>query len=125
MNKQNHSIYEFGPFRLDAQKRLLWREGEIVSLKPKALETLLALVEGNGRVLEKNELMKRVWPDTVVRKALGDDPRLHQYIVTIPGEGYQFVAGIRAGFDEFEVRERTRLTIEQDLSLIPECCPTP
>src|SRR5262245_56016503 len=115
MNPQNQYIYEFGPFRLDVQKRLLWRDGEIVSLKPKAFDTLLALVEANGRVVVKDDLMKRVWGDTVVeegnltfnisslRKALGDDPRLHQYIVTIPGEGYQFVAGVRAGFDELEV----------------------
>ena len=126
VNEQNRSIYEFGPFRLDARKRLLWRDGEIVTLKPKAFDTLLALVEGNGRVVEKEELMKRVWPDTVVeegnltfnisslRKALGDDPRTHQYIVTIPGEGYQFVAGVRAGFDELEVRERTRVSIVEE-----------
>lgn len=122
---QNSPIYEFGPFRLDARKRLLWREGEMVSLKPKAFDTLLALVEANGQVVKKNELMQRIWPETTVeegnltfnisslRKALGDDPRLHQYIVTIPGEGYQFVAGVRAGFDELEVRERTRVTIEE------------
>ena len=126
MTEGNHTIYEFGPFRLDARKRLLWRNGDIVALKPKAFDTLLALVERGGHVVEKDELMKRVWPDTVVeegnltfnisslRKALGDDPRLHQYIVTIPGEGYQFVAGVRtAGFDELEVRERHRISIEE------------
>ena len=124
MNEESHTIYEFGPFRLDARKRLLWRDGEIVMIKPKAFDTLLALVEGNGRVVEKEELINRVWPDTVVeegnlafnisslRKALGDNPRLHQYIVTIPGEGYQFVAGVQARFDEVEVRERTRVTVE-------------
>ena len=70
--------------------------------------------------------MKRVWPDTTVeegnlafnistlRKALRDDPQRHEFIVTIPGEGYQFVAGVRAGFDELEVRERIRVTIEED-----------
>src|SRR5688572_12000675 len=126
VSELNHSIYEFGPFSLDARKRLLQRNGEIVPLKPKAFDTLLALAEGSGRVIEKDELMKRVWPDTVVeegnltfnisslRKSLGDDPRLHQDIVTIPGEGYQCVAGVRPGFDEVEVRERTRITIEQE-----------
>lgn len=126
MSEQNHSIYEFGPFRLDAQKRLLLREGEIVPLKPKAFETLLALVEGCGHVLEKDELMKRVWPGTVVeegnlafnisslRKALGDDPRRHEYIVTIPGEGYKFVAGVRETFDELIVRETTSITVEEE-----------
>lgn len=125
MSEQNHYIYEFGPFRLDAQKRLLLREGEIVPLKPKAFDTLLALVEGCGRVLEKDELMRRIWPDTTVedgnltfnisslRKALGDDPRRHEYIVTIPGEGYQFVAGVRAAFDELVLHERTSINYEE------------
>lgn len=126
MREQNRYIYEFGPFRLDAQKRLLWREGEIVPLKPKAFDTLLALVERCGHVLEKDELLRRVWPDTTVeegnltfnisslRKALGDDPRRHEYIVTIPGEGYQFVAGVRATFDELVVHESTSITIEEE-----------
>jgi Tol biopolymer transport system component/DNA-binding winged helix-turn-helix (wHTH) protein len=121
-----HCFYEFGPFRLDAQKRLLLREGKIVPLKPKAFDTLLALVEGNGQVVEKDELMRRLWPDTVVeegnltfnisslRKALGDDPRRHEYIVTIPGEGYQFVAGVRASFDELVVHESTSITVEEE-----------
>ncbi len=125
MSEQNYCFYEFGPFRLDRQKRLLYRGGEIVPLKPKAFDTLLALVERSGQLMEKDELMKRLWPNTVVeegnltfnistlRKALGDDPRQHQYIVTIPGEGYRFVAGVRAMFDEVEVRERTRVTVEE------------
>ena len=68
VGEQNHYIYEFGPFRLDAQKRLLWRASEIVPLKPKAFDTLLALVERGGHVLEKDELMRRVWPGTRSRK---------------------------------------------------------
>src|SRR5688572_26471329 len=126
VSELNHSTYEFGPFSLDARKRLLKRNGEIVPLKPKAFDTLLALVEGSGRVLEKDELMKRVWPDTVVeegnltfnisslRKALGERPNQHEYIVTIPGEGYRFVAGVRAASDEVQVRERRRVTIEEE-----------
>src|SRR5262249_54103401 len=102
------------------------REGEIVPLKPKAFDTLLALVEHCGHVVEKDELMRRVWPDTVVeegnltfnvsslRKALGDDPRRHQYIVTIPGEGYQFVAGVHSTFDELVVHESTSITVEEE-----------
>jgi DNA-binding winged helix-turn-helix (wHTH) protein len=126
VSEQNHYIYEFGPFRLDAQKRLLLREGEIVSLKPKAFDTLLTLVEGCDRVVEKDELMRRVWPGTAVeegnltfnisslRKALGDDPRRHEYIVMIPGEGYRFVAGVRATFDELVVHESTSITVEEE-----------
>ena len=129
MSEQNRYLYEFGPFRLDAQKRLLLREGKIVPLKPKAFDTLLALVGNCGHVVEKDELMRRVWGDTAVeegnltfnisslRKALGDDPRRHEYIVTIPGEGYQFVAGVRATFDELVVRESTSITVEEEEEL--------
>jgi Tol biopolymer transport system component/DNA-binding winged helix-turn-helix (wHTH) protein len=126
VSEQNHYIYEFGHFRLDKRKRLLMRADEIVPLKPKAFDTLLVLVEGHGRIVEKDELMRRVWPDTAVeegnlsfnisslRKALGDDPRRHEYIVTIPGEGYQFVAGVRATFDELVMHERTKITVEEE-----------
>ncbi len=85
---------------------LLCRDGEPVALAPKALETLLALVEQPGRVITKDELLQRIWGDTVVeeggltrnisilRKALGEKPDDHQYIVTVPGRGYRFVAKV-------------------------------
>ncbi|MGQ0761643.1 MAG: winged helix-turn-helix domain-containing protein [Acidobacteriota bacterium] len=129
MSEENHFIYEFGPFRLDAQKRLLFREGEPVKLFPKEFDTLLALVERSRDILDKDELMRMVWGESIVeegtlttnishlRKVLGEKPNQHQYIVTVPGKGYQFVAGVStAGFDEVLVHERTRaeLTIEED-----------
>lgn len=126
MNEQSHYIYEFGPFRLDAQKRLLLREGKPVKLFPKEFETLLTLVEHWGEVLDKDQLMRRVWGDVVVeesnlttnishlRKLLGEKPNQHDYIVTVPGQGYRFVAGVRAGFAEVIVHERTRVTLEQE-----------
>ena len=98
--------YEFGPFALDADKRLLLRDGVPVPLAPKALETLLALIEYRDRVVSKDELLQRIWGDTVVeeggltrnisilRKALGEKPDEHQYTVTVPGRGYQFVANV-------------------------------
>jgi DNA-binding winged helix-turn-helix (wHTH) protein len=58
--------YTFGPFRYDAGQRLLFRNGELVGLAPKALDTLHVLLEQRGRVVEKSELMKLVWPDTHV-----------------------------------------------------------
>lgn len=82
------------------------REGETVHLTPKSFDILLALVESSGEVIEKEELMKRVWPDSfveegnvtynvsVLRKALGERANEHQYIVTVPGRGYQFVANV-------------------------------
>jgi DNA-binding winged helix-turn-helix (wHTH) protein/Tfp pilus assembly protein PilF len=101
--------YEFGPFSVDAGKRRLLRDGEAVPLAPKVLETLLTLIENRDRVLSKDELLKQVWGDTIVeeggltrnisvlRKALGEKPEDHQYIVTVPARGYRFVAEVRAG----------------------------
>ena len=100
-------FYEFGPFRVDTVKYVLTRDGEVAPLNLKAFEILLALIENRGQVLEKNELLQRVWPDTVVeennlarnisalRKALDEHPNEHQYIMTVPGRGYRFVASVR------------------------------
>jgi len=110
--------YEFGPFHLDLAKRLLFRDGDLVALTPKALETLVALLEHDGDVLLKDELIERVWPDTVVeegslnrnistlRKALGESPNEHRYIVTVPGRGYQFVGEVRLLRDESSRKRR-------------------
>jgi len=99
--------YEFGDFRLDATKRLLWRAGTVVPLTPKAFDVLLLLVSRQGHVVGKDEILSRVWPDTIVeennlnvnvsllRKTLGEKPNDHQFIVTVPGVGYQFVAAVR------------------------------
>lgn len=100
-------IYEFGTFRVDALRRVLLREGNQVRLPAKAFEILLVLIEGNGRLVEKDELMRRVWPDAVVeennltvnisalRRSLSESPAEHRYVVTVPGRGYQFVADVR------------------------------
>ena len=105
-------IYEFGPFRVDALRRLLLREGEQVRLPAKAFEILLVLLEGKGRLVEKDELMRRVWPDAVVeennltvnisalRRSLAEIPGEHRYVVTVPGRGYQFVADVRRHGDD-------------------------
>jgi DNA-binding winged helix-turn-helix (wHTH) protein/TolB-like protein len=102
VNNQTPS-YEFGEFRLDAEQRLLFRNGRPVTLTPKAFDTLLVLVQHSGRVVNKEELIKAVWADTFVeeanlarniwtlRKALGDDDTNHRYIETLPKRGYRFV----------------------------------
>lgn len=107
MSHQTKHLYEFGPFRLDAGERLLLREGESVPLTPKAFDLLLALVEHHGHLLEKDELMKLVWPDTfveeanlssnisLIRKALGDRENGQKYIETVPRRGYRFVAIVK------------------------------
>src|SRR6185295_12455819 len=110
-------FYEFGPFRLDRVKRLLWRGGELVSLSPKAFDTLLALIEKRGELLDKETLMQTLWPDSFVeetnltvkisqlRRALGELPHEHQYIVTVPGRGYKFVADVRTLKNELSTVE--------------------
>lgn len=107
MNVQGTHFYDFGPFRLDVTERLLLRDGESLTLTPKAFETLLALAENSGHLIEKDDLLKRLWPDTFVeeanlannisllRKVLGDNPKGHQYIETVPKRGYRFAAGVR------------------------------
>ena len=104
--------YEFGPFRVDVRERALRRNGELVPLTPKVFDILLVLVQNSGRVLTKNEMMNRVWPDTAVeesnlgrnvstlRKALGDGPDECRYIETIPWRGYRFIAKVRQSSDE-------------------------
>lgn len=107
MREPSRPSYEFGPFVLDASKRLLLRNGDPVPLAPKVLETLLALVEHRREVISKEQLLSRVWGDTVVeegglarnisllRKTLGEKPDEHRYIVTVPARGYRFVADVR------------------------------
>jgi TolB-like protein/DNA-binding winged helix-turn-helix (wHTH) protein/Tfp pilus assembly protein PilF len=101
------SSYTFGKFRLDGRSRVLFCSGELVALYPKAIDVLLFLVEKHGNVATKEELLERVWPGTfveestltrsisVLRKALGDTPEGHSYILTVPKRGYQFVAMVR------------------------------
>jgi DNA-binding winged helix-turn-helix (wHTH) protein/TolB-like protein/Tfp pilus assembly protein PilF len=104
MEQQDNRSYEFGRFRLNTAERVLLREGELVSLTPKVFDILLTLVQNSGKVVSKEDLMKRVWPDTFVeegnltqnisllRKALGETPGGVQFIETVPRRGYRFVA---------------------------------
>ncbi|HXI88608.1 MAG TPA: winged helix-turn-helix domain-containing protein [Blastocatellia bacterium] len=101
----DHS-YRFGEFTLDTDQRILLREGKPLSLAPKVFDTLLILVESSGRIVGKEELMNRLWPDTFVeeanltfniqqlRKALGDNARKPIYIETIARRGYRFIANV-------------------------------
>ncbi len=107
IRKKSIHFYEFGPFRLDAEERLLFRGQEIVPLTPKVVETLLVLIEHRGQLLQKNALMTALWPDTFVeesslaqnisllRKAFGEEHGGRQYIETLPKRGYRFVAEVK------------------------------
>src|ERR1700731_1790598 len=99
--------YEFGAYRLDARSGMLSRDGDHVALPPKVAELLVALVQAAGRVLTREELVQRLWPDTVVeegsltshisllRKALGEGPKAQDFIETLPKRGYRFVASVK------------------------------
>ncbi len=103
MTQQRKRFCDFGPFQLDRQKRLLWHGPEALPLPPKALEVLLFLIDNCGRVIDKSEFMKAVWPDSFVeegnlsqnvfllRETLGDGQDGQRYILTVPGVGYRFV----------------------------------
>jgi DNA-binding winged helix-turn-helix (wHTH) protein/tetratricopeptide (TPR) repeat protein len=116
-NQKLKELYEFGPFRLDAEKEILLRGGDPVALTPKTFQILLVLIRHNQEVVTKDDLMKTVWPDTFVeeanlsrnifmlRKALGESPQDHHYILTVPGRGYRLA-------------ESVRLVPEQELSIV-------
>ena len=107
MRREYERIYEFGPFRLDVRERQLRRNGQPVPLTPKAFETLLVLVERRGHLVEKEELMRALWPNSFVeeanltnnvwtlRNALGESRQTGKYIETAPKRGYRFVAEVR------------------------------
>jgi eukaryotic-like serine/threonine-protein kinase len=107
MGMGTKTFYEFGPFRLDADERLLSRDSQPVPLPPKLIDTLLALVENRGHLVEKDDLIKRVWPDAFVeegnlnknvfllRKTLGQWDGGQEYIDTVPKRGYRFVAPVK------------------------------
>ena len=107
MLRQTYTSYEFGPFRIDPSERQLLRDGQQVAIRPKVFDVLLALVQHNGRLLSKDEVMKLVWPDTNVeegnlarnisslRTVLGEHSDERPYIETVPWRGYRFVGNVR------------------------------
>ena len=119
-------FHDFGPFRVDANRRLLLREGKTVPLTPKAFEILMVLIRNADRIVGKDELIKLIWPDTIVeennltrnisslRKALEEGPTEHRFIVTIPGRGYHFAAEVpvMAPDSEFVFERHARAEVE-------------
>src|SRR5262245_19714680 len=102
-----NGLYRFGEFRVDVKNRLLLRGSETIPVTPKAFDLLLLFLENSGTLLEKDELIERLWGSTVVeennlarnisflRKALSEHPKHPEYIVTVAGHGYRFVAPIQ------------------------------
>ncbi len=99
-------MYEFGPFCLDPAERLLLRDGQPVPLEPKVFDTLVLLIKNSGHLMEKSELISKMWPDAVVeegsltrnistlRRILGDGENGFRFIETVPRRGYRFVASV-------------------------------
>jgi Tol biopolymer transport system component/DNA-binding winged helix-turn-helix (wHTH) protein len=99
--------YAFGPFVVDPLKRRLWRDGRLVPITSKTFDVLVVLLERRDHTVSKDELLTRVWPDTAVnennlarqisslRRALGQRPDDHDFVVTVPGYGYRFVAVVQ------------------------------
>ena len=106
MPMETQVLYEFGEFRLNPAEHSLLCDGKPVPLTPKSFEILVTLIERQGRLVTKDELMKKIWPDSFVeeanlsvnvsalRKALGDTPEHQQFIETVPKLGYRFIARV-------------------------------
>jgi DNA-binding winged helix-turn-helix (wHTH) protein/TolB-like protein/lipopolysaccharide biosynthesis regulator YciM len=126
MSFKSKHVYQFKRFRLDSQERVLFDGNKMVVLAPKLFDTLLALVESGGRILEKDELMKRIWADSFVeennlnknisalRKLFGEE----NFIETIPKRGYRFVAEVKESWENpdslvLETSTSTRIVIEE------------
>jgi TolB-like protein/DNA-binding winged helix-turn-helix (wHTH) protein/Tfp pilus assembly protein PilF len=119
--KERH-LYEFGPFRLEPAEHLLLRNGQAIPLAPKVFDTLLVLVQNSGHLVDKDELLRRVWPDTFVeegnltknifalRKILEGGRKGEKLIETIPKLGYRFVAPVK------ELREPALVGLKEDLA---------
>ena len=114
-------VYEFGKFQLDTAKRLLRRlDGTRVPLTPRVFDTLVFMVEHHGAILDKERIMEAVWPDSIVeennlaqaisklRQVFCETPGSHNYIVTVPGRGYRFVAEVNKRTADAEGTETER-----------------
>src|SRR5688572_26526382 len=107
MGNASEKTFSFGNFELDAGRRRLLKQGEIIALNSKSFDLLLTLVENHGQILSKDELLDKVWEGQFVeennlsvqiaalRKIFGEKKGEHQFIATVPGKGYKFVAEIR------------------------------
>lgn len=114
-NSSTHKVYEFEDFRLDTTTRLLYRSGEQLVLTPKAVETLIALVDHHGTVVAKEELMTEIWADTIVeesnlaqylhvlRKTLGSTSGGTPFIETLKRRGYRFNGTVRVSYERANI----------------------
>src|SRR5215813_5345008 len=135
MPHSQDTCYEFGSFRLDVNQRVLTRSGEPVSLTPKATDILVLLLNNAAQLVDKEELIREVWPDSfveeqnltqnifVLRRALGDGTGGAKFIETVPKRGYRFVAPVKkisCGQIQGAIREGTSdITAPPILAVLP------
>jgi pimeloyl-ACP methyl ester carboxylesterase len=101
-------LFRFGSFELDVTERRLRSSGQSIPLRSKVFDTLVILVENHGRLLRKDELMRKIWPDSNVeennldhsiselRRVLGEGRSGAKFIETVPRQGYRFVCEVSA-----------------------------
>jgi Tol biopolymer transport system component/DNA-binding winged helix-turn-helix (wHTH) protein len=123
-------LYQFGEFTVDGDQKVLLRNDSPLALAPKVFETLLILVGNSGRIVEKEELMSRLWPDSFVeesnltfniqqlRKALGDNARRPQFIETVARRGYRFIAEVKEN-SPTPIAAETELSITSSTVSLP------
>ena len=116
--------YQFRDCELDLSRNCLLKDGQEVHLRQKARQVLIELIEGGGRLITKDELFAKVWPDTAVtddvlvqavkelRRTLGDDPHNPQFIKTIPKSGYRFICDINDANGRNFTEEITKVEVE-------------
>lgn len=122
---------EFGVFRLDLSEHLLYRSGAVVPLKPKVIETLELLVQAKGKLLTKDDLMSKLWSDTIVeesnltqniyllRKSLGSDENGRSYIENVPKRGYRFTAAVAESESDLAVEVEHREGPTNSIAVLP------
>src|SRR5215471_19508517 len=134
LSRESAHSYEFDDFTVDLARRRLLRDNRPVHLKPKAFDLLVALVESRGRVVTKEELLERVWPNqfveegnltvhmSAVRKALGDRKGEARFVETIPGRGYSFLRRLDEAGDNVVIEQHTisRVVVEEEGEAVEE-----
>ncbi|MGH9881068.1 MAG: winged helix-turn-helix domain-containing protein, partial [Pyrinomonadaceae bacterium] len=128
MSSEAKPLRQFGPFRLDVEKKILWHEGEPVNLPLKEVELLCVLTDNVGEVITKEEILDQIWADSFVeesnlsrhiyllRKTLKDFGETEELIQTVPRRGYRFAGAVRElepGELVIEKHSLTRTLIEE------------
>ncbi len=126
MREKKRKIYEFGEFRLDVSERHLWKADELLTPPPKVFDLLALLVENQGHLLEKTEIVEELWGESFVeeanlnvnisalRRILGEAPTENRFIETVPRRGYRFVAEVREVAEDPEAKDHSKTVFEKN-----------